>query len=188
MRETRLAEEKLLETIRAAVDLESRKSPMALGLSTYQWVYRYSVTQEAKTMWNLRRDKKENGKKKAYKLFCISSQCYLSLGLSKISWSQCSMPSFLQFIYSFCYAGADIVQWLMKNLSIEDQGKVNHGWELTDISAVLCVCHKSTYYFTAECKAVEQGWFKHLAGQRKAGKNQQLKSNILQLQCTESTL
>lgn len=49
---------------------------------------------------------------------------------------------FFQFIYSFCFAGADIVQWLMKNLSIEDQGKVNHGWELTDISAVLYVCHK----------------------------------------------
>lgn len=45
------------------------------------------------------------------------------------------------FIFPFCFvfAGADIVQWLMKNLSIEDPGKVTIAGDKQTLN-LYCVC------------------------------------------------
>lgn len=58
------------------------------------------------------------------------------LGSSTL-WSHCLMLSSLLF---FFFSGADIVQWLMKNLSIEDPGKVTIAGE-EQILHLYRVCH-----------------------------------------------
>lgn len=64
------------------------------------------------------------------------SQCYSSLGVFN------PVVSLLNAFFTtfFFFSGADIVQWLMKNLSIEDPGKVTIAGE-EQILHLYRVCH-----------------------------------------------
>lgn len=79
------------------------------------------------------------------------------------------------FTFSFFFfKGADIVQWLMKNLSIEDPGKVTTAGK-EQITVCIILYTADTILLRSNILVDEKGWFKHW---RKGGWTQ-IKVNIL---------